>query len=102
MGKALVPFVFAFQPALLLVTDGFTWGAFALAFSGATLGIWVLASAVSSWLFAPLFWFERIVLVFAAILLVAPDLTASAIGLLLVVPIALRQLLPKWRGPKAA
>lgn len=102
MGKALVPFVFAFQPALLIVTDGFTWEAFALAFSGSILGIWILASAVSSWLFAPLYWFERLVLVFAAILLVAPNLTATAIGLLLVVPIALRQLLPKWRGGEAA
>ncbi len=98
MGKALVPFVFAFQPALLLVTDGFTWEAFALAFSGAALGIWVLASAVSSWLFAPLYWFERIVLVFAALLLVAPNLIATVIGLLLVAPIALRQLLSERRG----
>lgn len=99
MGKALVPFVFVFQPALLIVTDGFTWEAFALAFTGAVLGIWVLASAVSSWLFAPLNWFERSVLVLAAMLLVAPDLTATAIGLLMVAPIALRQLLWKRRGP---
>ena len=102
MGKALVPFVFAFQPALLIVTDGFTWEAFALAFTGAVLGIWILASAVSSWLFAPLYWFERIILVIAAILLVAPNLTATAIGLLIVAPIALRQLLPKWRGGATA
>ncbi|PTV97535.1 TRAP transporter 4TM/12TM fusion protein [Rhodobacter aestuarii] len=100
MGKALVPFVFAFQPALLIVTDGFTWQAFALAFSGAVLGIWVLASAVSNWLFAPLYWFERIVLVIAAFLLVAPNLGATAVGLALVAPIIVRQ---KWpRGPNAA
>ncbi|MBZ4023478.1 C4-dicarboxylate ABC transporter permease [Rhodobacter sp. TJ_12] len=100
MGKALVPFVFAFQPALLIVTDGFTWQAFALAFSGALLGIWVLASAVSNWLFAPLYWFERIVLVIAALLLVAPNLGATAVGLALIAPIILRQ---KWpRGPGAA
>lgn len=102
MGKALVPFVFAFQPALLIVTDGFTWQAFALAFTGAALGIWILASAVSGWLFAPLHWGERLVLTLAAILLVAPDLTATTVGLLLVAPIALRQLLPKWRGPTPA
>ncbi len=102
MGKALVPFVFAFQPALLIVTDGFTWEAFALAFSGAALGIWVLASAVSSWLFAPLHWYERAVLVLAALLLVAPNLTATAVGLGLVAPIAARQLLFKGKGPGAA
>ena len=96
MGKALVPFVFAFQPALLIVTDGFTWQAFALAFSGAVLGIWVLASAVSGWLYAPLYWFERLILVFAAILLVAPNFTATAVGLILVVPSMVRQLLPRF------
>ncbi|WP_316861824.1 TRAP transporter permease [uncultured Cohaesibacter sp.] len=95
MGKALVPFVFAFQPALLIVTDGFTWTAFAIAFSGAVLGIWVLASAVSGWLFASLYWFERLVLIVAAILLVAPNFLATAIGLVLVVPVALRQLVPR-------
>jgi len=98
MGKALVPFVFAFQPALLLVTDGFTWPDFFLAFGGTVLGIVVLAAAVSNWLFAPLYWFERIALVFSAILLVAPDLTATIIGILLVAPIAARQLLGKGRN----
>ncbi|WP_321449877.1 TRAP transporter permease [uncultured Cohaesibacter sp.] len=95
MGKALVPFVFAFQPALLIVTDGFTWQAFALAFGGAVLGIWILASAVSNWLFAPLYWFERIILVIAALLLVAPNLIATAVGLVVIAPIILRQLLPR-------
>ncbi len=101
MGKALVPFVFAFQPALLLVTDGFTWANFFLAFGGTVLGIVVLAAAVSNWLFAPLYWFERIALVFSAILLVAPDLTATIIGILLVAPVAARQLLGKRRSPSA-
>ena len=102
MGKALVPFVFAFQPALLIVTDGFTWPAFLLAFTGAALGIWVLASAVSGWLFAPIHWAERLLLVIAALLLVAPSLPATAIGLLLVVPVALRQLVPRWTRGAAA
>jgi TRAP transporter 4TM/12TM fusion protein len=97
MGKALVPFVFAFQPALLLVTDNFTWTAFFLAFGGTILGIWALAAAVSNWLFAPLYWFERAGLVLAAILLVAPDLTATLIGILLMAPVAARQLLQNRR-----
>ncbi len=101
MGKALVPFIFVFQPALLLVTDGFTWPAFFLAFGGAVLGIWALSAAVSNWLFAPLHWFERIVLALAAILLVAPDLTATLIGIALILPTALRQLVMNSRsGPQ--
>ncbi|MBL3568312.1 TRAP transporter permease [Rhodovulum sp. BSW8] len=92
MGKVLVPFVFAFQPALLLVTDGFTWSAFFLAAFGAVMGIWALAAAVSNWLFAPLHWAERILLVIAALLLVAPDTGATVVGLALFLPPALRQL----------
>ncbi|GAA4219057.1 TRAP transporter permease [Sagittula sp. NFXS13] len=93
MGKALVPFIFVFQPALLLVTEGFTWSAFALAFGGAVLGIWALSAAVTNWLFAPLHWVERLVLTLAAVLLVAPDLTATVIGVVLILPTAIRQLI---------
>lgn len=93
MGKALVPFVFAFQPALLLVTDGFTWPAFFLAAGGAVLGIWALSSAITGWLFAPLWRIERALLVIAAILLVAPQLIATLIGIAILAPIAARQLI---------
>ncbi|HRO14723.1 MAG TPA: TRAP transporter permease [Paracoccus sp. (in: a-proteobacteria)] len=99
MGKALVPFVFAFQPALLLVTDGFTWEAFALAFSGAVLGIWTLSAAITGWLFAPLWMAERLILAVAAILLVAPNLVATLVGLAILAPIAARQLLARRVQP---
>lgn len=93
MGKVLVPFVFAFSPSLLLVVEGFTWTEFALATAGAMLGIWALSAAFANWLFAPLRTFERILLALAAILLVAPDLVATLIGLLLIAPPVLRQTL---------
>jgi TRAP transporter 4TM/12TM fusion protein len=92
MGKALVPFVFAFSPSLLLVTEGFTWTAFSLAAAGCMAGIWMLSAAFSGWLFAPLRGYERILLGLAAILLVAPDLGATLVGLVLVVPPVLRQV----------
>ncbi len=90
MGKALVPFVFAFQPALLLVTQDFTWANFLLAFGGAVLGILALSAAITGWLFSRPSMLERVLLAFAAILLVAPDWTATIIGLVIAVPIALR------------
>ena len=98
MGKALVPFVFVFQPALLLVTTGFTWPAFLLAFFGAVSGIWALSSAISGWLFGPLWRVERATLAFASLLLVAPNMTATIIGVLIVLPSAMRQL---WRRAPA-
>jgi TRAP transporter 4TM/12TM fusion protein len=93
MGKVLVPFVFVFSPSMLLVVDGFTWGEFWLATLGAMAGIWVLSAAFSDWLFGPLYALERAALAVAAILLVAPHPIPTVLGVLLVAPIALRQLM---------
>ncbi|MBO0905788.1 TRAP transporter permease [Jiella sonneratiae] len=103
MGKALVPFVFVFAPSLLLVTDGFTWQAFALAFSGTIIGIVALSAAFAGWLAGPLYAVERWVLAAAAMLLVAPELVSTLIGLAIVGLIVLRQtLMPKDGEPAAA
>ncbi|MDS9469452.1 TRAP transporter permease [Paracoccus sp. MBLB3053] len=93
MGKALVPFVFVFSPSLLLVTEGFTWGSFLLAFAGAVLGILSLSAALTNWLLAPLWMIERVALVIAAFLLIAPEPVSTAIGCLILGGITLRQAL---------
>lgn len=98
MGKVMVPFVFVFSPSVLLVTDGFTWEAFALAVSGMLIGIWMLSAAVSGWLFAPLWRIERLVLSLSAILLIVPDMMVTVFGLLISAPIFLRQLLAERRN----
>ena len=97
MGKVMVPFVFVFSPSVLIVTNDFTWQAFALAVSGMLIGIWMLSAAVSGWLFAPLWRFERLVLSLSAILLVVPDMTVTVIGLVISAPIFLRQLMAERR-----
>lgn len=101
MGKALVPFMFVFSPSLLLVTQGFTWGAFALAFTGAVLGILALSAAITNWLFRPLLKVERIILPIAAILMIAPELISTAIGAVLLGAVALRQWLAGRGEPLA-
>lgn len=100
MGKALVPFVFAFSPSLLLVVPGFTWSEFALALFGAMAGIYALSAAFSGWLIAPVLAYERALLAVAAVLLVAPDLAATAVGCLLIAPVLLRQVAAGRRAPQ--
>ncbi|KIT17870.1 TRAP transporter permease [Jannaschia aquimarina] len=100
MGKVLVPFVFVFSPSLLIVVDGFTWGEFWLATLGAMAGIYALSAAFAGWLFGPLYAFERALMAVAAILLVAPSPWPTAIGVVLVLPTALRQIL--GRGQPAS
>lgn len=102
MGKALVPFMFVFSPSLLLVTQGFTWGAFALAFTGAVLGILALSAAITNWLFRPLMTIERIILPIAALLMIAPELISTTIGALLLGAVALRQWIAGRGEPTVA
>ena len=103
MGKALVPFMFVFSPSLLLVTSGFTWDSFALAFTGAVLGIVALSAAITNWLMAPLWKTERVMLPIAALLMIAPELISTTIGAGILGAVALRQWLgARHQTPEAA
>jgi TRAP transporter 4TM/12TM fusion protein len=95
MGKVLVPFVFVFSPALLLVTKDFTWPDFLLAFAGTVVGITLLSAAFAGWLLTRLVVWERLLLALAAILLVAPELYSSLLGLVLALPVVVRQFTAK-------
>ena len=92
LGKALVPFVFVFAPSMLLVTAGFTWQEFALAFGGCVLGITFLSAALSNYFLVQMRPWERWVCAAAAFLMVAPELFSTLIGIAMVVPVLLRHL----------
>ncbi len=96
LGKALVPFVFVFGPALLFVTRGFTWTDFAITFAGCAIGIVALSAALSRFFLVGMQVWERSLAVLAALLLIAPGLTSTLIGLAVLAPVALRQFLV-WR-----
>jgi TRAP transporter 4TM/12TM fusion protein len=98
MGKALVPFVFVFSPSLLIMVQDFSLQEFALATVGCVLGITALSAAFSDYLLDRLWWWERLLLGFAAILLVAPELTTTIIGTAIFIPIAARPLFWKREG----
>ena len=97
LGKALVPFVFVFSPALLIVTKGFTGYAFAVTFIGCVLGITLLAAALSKFFLVEMSRAEQGLCVLAALLLIAPGLLTGVAGLVLVLPVAWRQL-RRWRS----
>lgn len=93
LGKVLVPFVFVFSPSLLLVTKGFNWPDFFLAFAGCVIGISCLGASIAGWMLTTLRAWERLVLAVAAMLLVAPELYSSLLGLAMIAPVLLLQ----WR-----
>ena len=94
IAKALVPFVFIYSPALLLVADGFTWWLFSVTLLGAMLGIASLGVAFSGYLIAPLEKWERWWVALVSFLFIAPGLATMAVGLILILPIVILQL--RW------
>ncbi|HQR11183.1 MAG TPA: TRAP transporter permease [Casimicrobiaceae bacterium] len=92
LGKALVPFVFVFAPSLLIMVSGFSWTEFAVAFVGCVLGITFLSASLSNYFLTRMRMWERLVCGFAAILMIAPGIISTAIGIALVMPVISRQI----------
>ena len=95
IAKALVPFVFVYSPALLLVTDEFTWSSLAITLAGAMAGIGLLGAAFSGYALTHLNKLERWWLGVIALLFVAPGLTTMGIGCILIAPVFIRQVLKR-------
>jgi TRAP-type uncharacterized transport system fused permease subunit len=77
----IVPFMFAFSPALLMIGP---WETVTVAVITALIGVICLASSLHGFLLANLSWAERIMLFAAAILLIKPGPTTDALGGVLV------------------
>jgi TRAP transporter 4TM/12TM fusion protein len=92
LAKALVPFVFVFSPSLLLVAAGFNWYDFSVTFVGCVLGIVMLAAALSKFLLVELKRWEQLLCAAAALLLIAPGLVVTLVGLAIAAPVVVRQL----------
>jgi TRAP transporter 4TM/12TM fusion protein len=101
LAKALVPFVFVFSPALLIVTKGFTLYDFTVTFVGCVLGITLLAAALSKFFLVEMTRAEQLLCVAGALLMIAPGLMPTAVGLALAAPVLLRQL-AAWRRLQGA
>ena len=93
LGKALVPFVFVFSPALLLVTKGFTWSAFAVVFTACIISILLLAAALSRYLLVEMKGWERALTFVAALVMIAPGVNMLLLGLAVAAPMLVSQWL---------
>ena len=89
--KALVPFVFIYSPAMLIVTDEFTWQAFVSTVTGCAIGIVFIGAALTGYFITHMLMIERLVTFAASLLLVAPGIKSGLIGLLLMSPVLVSQ-----------
>jgi TRAP transporter 4TM/12TM fusion protein len=101
IAKALVPFVFVYSPALLLVADGFTWSAFTITLIGAMLGIASLGVAFSGYLLTTLRLWERWWVAVVSLLFIAPGILTMGLGIALMLPILLLQVSRAKAVPQA-
>ena len=102
MAKALVPFVFVYSPAMLLVTKGFTWPEFFETTTGCLVGIVMLAAALTGYGLSAMKSWERLLLFVASVLVITPSRTLTIIGLLLSTPVLARQYLARPASPAPA
>jgi TRAP-type uncharacterized transport system fused permease subunit len=86
---------------MLLVTKGFTWGAFLETTAGCLVGITMLAIALTGYGLAHLRSWERGLLFVASILVITPSRTLTLIGLAMAAPVMLAQL-AGWRRTSIA
>jgi TRAP transporter 4TM/12TM fusion protein len=97
MAKALVPFVFVYSPAMLIVTKEFTWPAFLETTAGCIVGIVMLAVALTGYGLTFLQRWERALLGLASVMVISPSRTATLLGLALAVPVLVKQAVD-WRA----
>ena len=76
----IVPFMFVYEPSLMLIGDWFTSLTSSVA---AAIGVMCLAAGLQGYMLREARWWERILLVTAAILLIKPGYISDAIGLVL-------------------
>lgn len=91
MAKVLVPFVFVYSPAMLIVTKGFTWLEFWQTTIGCLVGIVMLSVALTNYGLTHLKRWEQIMLFIGSVLVIAPSFSAKMVGLALALPVVLRQ-----------
>ena len=87
----IVPFMFVYEPALLMINGWDEWHVSLFAFISATIGCMALAAGLHGYLLTGCRMWERAVLVIAAVLLIVPEVYSSIVGIVLLLGIAGKQ-----------
>jgi TRAP transporter 4TM/12TM fusion protein len=88
----IVPFMFIYEPSLLMIGD---WQTIVSSFVTATIGTILLAAGLFGYLLRATLWWERVLLVAAAFLLIKPGWITDLIGLALLALVLASQVFIK-------
>jgi TRAP transporter 4TM/12TM fusion protein len=100
----IVPFMFVYEPRLLLITKDWSADWLFVAWSAVTasIGVIALAGGLFGWLIALATLWQRVLLVVAALCLITPGLVTDSIGFGLLALVIGAQLVGKRRAAEAA
>ena len=90
----IVPFMFIYEPSLMLIGD---WFESLTSTVSAVIGVMCLAAGLQGYLLREARWWERAVLVVAALLLIKPGYISDAIGLVLLAAVLFSQRLVRTK-----
>ena len=96
IGAFIVPYVFALNPAMLLV-DTTAWEVVLICVTS-LIGMFAVSSCLEGWLLHRMSWFERIAALAGGLLLIYPGLVTDLIGLGFVVIVVLVQIATKKKA----
>jgi TRAP transporter 4TM/12TM fusion protein len=97
IGKLLVPMVFVYSPALLIVLDDyFTWAEFIQTATTCALGVFMLSASVAGYFLVFMNGPSRVMFALAGLLLVSPSTTAMLYALLLASPVFAHQIYERY------
>jgi TRAP transporter 4TM/12TM fusion protein len=97
IGKLIVPMVFVYSPAMLIVLpEYFTWSAFIETSLTCVLGVLMLAISVSGYCIAAMPGVFRAMIALAGVFMVAPGIESDLWALALAAPVAMQQIWT-WR-----
>jgi TRAP transporter 4TM/12TM fusion protein len=92
IAKLMVPMVFVYSPAMLIVLDGyFTWADFLSTTLTCAFGVFMVATGVAGYFIGHMPLAVRAVVIFAGILMVAPGLESDLWALAFAAPVLLQQ-----------
>ncbi len=100
IAKLMVPMVFVYSPAMLIVIDDyFTWSAFLSTTLSCAVGIFMVATSVAGFFLVQMPVIIRWAMAFSGVLLVAPGMQSDLFALVFVVPVLFQQV-TAWRRAK--
>ena len=99
IGKLLVPMVFVYSPAMLIVLDDyFTWGEFIHTTISCGAGVLMLSASVAGYFLVNMNGPSRVLMAIAGLLMVAPSYTSDLYALLMASPVLAWQIYARYFG----